>query len=176
MITDKAEIKIAMLAVYYAFAVEINASDAQESILATGEINPFDCQECERELIEEGLLKMSAENGETLCVITPAGTAIYEQGKNYMNGAALERIVSAALRHFEYICTGKRYSSDIIESDGGYYVVCSLKSQKRTYMETKFFFENRSDAFDALANCKEKPEVIFSGIETLMSGKINRMF
>ena len=175
MITDKAEIKIAMLAVYAAFAVEIDAANAQECILATGEINTFDCQECERELAEEGLISYCTVEGRLCCGITDAGCAMYEQGSRFMRKDLLDAVVSKALRHFEYISTRKKYSSELSEADGGYYVVCSLKSKDRTYMETKFFFDNRTDAFAALDICNESPETIFNGVETLMTGKIKHL-
>ncbi len=175
MITDKAEIKIALLAVYYAFAVEIDSADAQECILSTGQINTFDCQECERELAEEGYIRYCTIEEKLCCAITPAGCAMYEQGSLFMRKDLLDRIVSEALRHFEYICTGKKYSSELVEADGGYYVICSLKSNERTYMETKLFFDNSADAFNALDVCKESPETVFNGVETLMTGKIKHL-
>ena len=175
MITDKAEIKIALLAVYYAFGVEIDSADAQECILSTGEINTFDCQECERELAQEGFIRYCTIEGKLCCAITPAGSAMYEQGKQFMNKELLDSMVSRSLRHFEYICTGKKYTSELVEADGGYYVICSLKSKERTYMETKFFFDNSAEAFLALDNCKESPEVVFNGVETLVTGKIKHL-
>lgn len=175
MLNDKAEIKIALLGVYCAFGVEIDSADAQECILSTGEINVFDCQECERELAEEGFIRYCTIENKLCCAITPAGCAMYEQGSRFMRKETIDRIVSGALRHFEYICTGKKYSCDLVEADGGYYVVCSLKSKERTYMETKFFFDNSTEAFSALDNCKENPEVIFNGVETLVTGKIKHL-
>lgn len=175
MLTDKAQIKIAMLAVYCAFAVEIEAAMAQESILSVGEINVFDCQECERELIEQGLLRYCKIEGKLCCGITKSGVFTYEQGKGILRKDITDHIVSNALRHFESICSGRKYSTEMVEADGGYYVICALKSQQRTYMEAKFFFDNRNEAYSALQNCKERPEVVFSGVETLMTGKINHL-
>lgn len=176
MITQKAQIKLAILAVYYAFAVEVDASYAQESILSTGEINTFDCQECERELLEEGFLKASITDGKTCYGITDIGSYTYEQGRGIMQDSVLDSFVAQALRHFEYICSGKRYFADILEADGGYYVSCSLRSEKCTYMETKLFFTDKNKAYKAYMNCKERPEMINGGIETLMSGKLNDLF
>ena len=97
------------------------------------------------------------------------------EGKQFMNKELLDSMVSRSLRHFEYICTGKKYTSELVEADGGYYVICSLKSKERTYMETKFFFDNSAEAFLALDNCKESPEVVFNGVETLVTGKIKHL-
>jgi hypothetical protein len=176
MISDKAEIKVILLAVYRAFAIDIDEAVAHESILSSGEISAFDCQDCERELIEEGLLHMRVIDGKLCCGITKLGAGTYEQAKKLFREEVLDRIVSSVLRHFEYICSGKKYEAEIFEGDGGYFVKCSLKSQNRTYMETKFFFEKYEEASSALYNCRENPEMIFKGIETLMSGKINKMF
>ena len=175
MITDKAEIKIAMLAVYYAFAVEVEQRMAQESILSVGQINVFDCQECERELIEEGLLRYCTIEGKVCCGITGRGVLTYEQGKTLMKKNVLEPFVAEALRYFDSLCSGRKYKTDIFEADGGYYVTCALRSEKRTYMEAKFFFEDRREADEAYENCKRRPEVVFSGVETLMTGKINHL-
>ena len=175
MITDKAEIKIALLGVYYAFAVEIDSADAQECILSTGEIGVFDCQECERELVQEGLIRYCTIEGKMCCAITSAGCAMYEQGASIMRKEVLDKVISGSLRHFEYLCTGKRYSAELLDADGGCYVVCALKSKERTYMETKLFFNNKAEAFAALDICKENPEMIFNGVETLMTGKIKNL-
>jgi hypothetical protein len=88
----------------------------------------------------------------------------------------LNNFVASALRHFEYICSGKKYTADIEETDGGYYVICSLKSDKKTFMETKLFFADRNEAYNAYMNCKSKPEMINSGVLTLMSGKLNDLY
>lgn len=176
MIIDKAEIKIAILAVFCAFGVEIDASDAQESILSTGKIGVLDCQECQRELIEEGLLCMRTVDGKLCCGVTQAGACTYEEGKDLLRADVREAVVSEALRHFEYICSGRQYESELYDTDGGYYVVCSLKSKDRTYMETKYFFDRFEDAQKALDICRSKPEVIYKGIATLITGKINFLF
>lgn len=175
MITDKAEIKIALLAVYYAFAVEIDSANAQECILSTGEINVFDCQECERELAKDQLIRYCTIEGKLCCAITDDGCRMYEQGASIMRKDVLDGIVKKALRHFEYICTGKKYSAELVDADGGCHVVCSLKSSERTYMETKFFFDDKAQAFKALDICRENPEMIFNGVETLMTGKIKKL-
>lgn len=176
MITQKAEIKLAILAVYYAFAVEVDASYAQESILSTGEINTFDCQECERELLEEGFL-FSTQNDSKICYgITDIGSYTYEQGKGIMREEVLNSFVASALRHFEYLCSGRRYHAEIEEVQGGYYVTCTLKNEKHILMETKMFYSDRKSAYNAYMICKNTPEMINSGVETLMSGKLSKLF
>lgn len=175
MLTDKAQIKIIILGVFYAFAVEVKESDAQASLLSTGQFHPFDCQECVGELVEEGLLRRCTIEGDLCCGITPRGVFAYRQGEELVKPAVREELITRSLRHFESICSGRRYESHLEETDGGFYVICSLKSEKITYMETKFYFPDRGQAMQALEHCREKPEVVFSGVETLMTGKITRM-
>lgn len=175
MLTDKAQIKIAILGAYSAFSAEIPHSSAQESIVSAGEINVLDFSECENELIQEEMLAIVREDGSTLCGITPLGEAMFRAGKDIVDSDILDNCIKGAARHFDYICTGKKYVSEILEADGGYYVTCSLCSKDRVFMESKLFFETRSRAYEAYENCLKKPEVIFKGLETLMTGKINSL-
>lgn len=175
MLTDKAQIKIAILAAYSAFAAEIPHNSAQESIVSAGEINVLDFSESENELINENMLRLVNEDGKTLCGITPLGEAMFRAGKDIVSPDVLENCVKGAARHFDYICTGKKYVSEILEVDGGFYVVCSLRSKERTFMEAKFFFESRARAREAYENCLKNPEVVFKGLETLMTGRINSL-
>lgn len=175
MLENKAQMKLIILGVYYAFAVEMKESDATASIVATRAIHPSDCEECTKELCEEGLLHRCRIENEDCCGITPRGVFAYRQGEELVKPALREELIARALRHFESICSGRRYESHIENAENGFYVVCSLRSEKITYMETRFYFTDRSAATEALNHCLEKPEVVFSGVETLMTGKITRM-
>lgn len=175
MLSDKAQIKLIILGVYYAFAVEVKETDAAESILSTEQIHPFDCEECTSELIEEGLLRRCIVDGNACCAVTPRGVYTYRQGEELIAPAVRDELIARAVRHFESLCTGRRYDSYIEEVDGGYCVVCSLRSDTTVFMETRFRFTDKSEANAALSNCREKPEVIFNGVKTLITGKFNRI-
>ena len=175
MLTEKAQIKLLILGIYYAFAVEVKEGDAAASIAATGVIHPSDCEECTQELCDEGLLRRCTIEGDHCCGITPRGVYAYRQGEELIKPSMREEWIARALRHFESICSGRRYESHIEEAENGYYVVCSLRSEKITYMETRFYFTDRAAAAEALSHCREKPEVVYSGVETLITGKITRL-
>ena len=175
MLTDKAQIKLIILGVYYAFDVEMKESDASASIAATEAIHPSDCEECTGELCEEGLLHRCRIENEDCCGITPRGVFAYRQGEELVKPAVRDELIARALRHFESICSGRKYESHIEEAENGFVVVCSLRSEKITYMETRFYFTDRAEAMRALSHCLEKPEVVYSGVETLITGKITRM-
>lgn len=175
MLTDKAQIKIVILAAYSAFAAEIPHSSAQESIVSAGAFDVLDFSECENELINEGMLRLVTEDGKTLCGITPLGEAMFRAGKGIVEQDVIESAVKGAARHFDYICTGKKYVSEITEADGGFYVSCSLLLREHVLMESKLFFESRSLARVAYENCLKNPEIVFKGLETLMTGKITSL-
>lgn len=175
MLIDKAHIKIAILAVYSAFAAEIPHISAQESIVSAGQMGVLDFSECENELINEGMLRLVTDDGKTLCGITPLGEAMFRAGKDIVEQDVIDDTVKCAARHFDYICTGKKYVSEITEADGGFYVTCSLRMREHVLMESKLFFESRSLARVAYENCLKNPEVVFKGLGTLMTGKINSL-
>lgn len=175
MLTEKARIKLLILGIYYAFAVEVKEADATASVAATGVVHPSDCEECTGELCDEGLLHRCQIENDYCCGITPRGVYAYHQGEELIKPSLREEWIARALRHFESICSGRRYESHIEEVENGFCVVCSLRSEKVTYMETKFFFSDRTAAVEALRHCREKPEVVYSGVETLMTGKITRL-
>jgi hypothetical protein len=175
MFLDKAQIKLAMLSLYSAFGTDVDAAYAQESIVATGMINVLDCNECERELVEEGLLYYTGSDGRACCGITEYGEQTVARGITLLDKRELDEFMALALRRFEYICSGRKYTTELTETDGGYMLLCALRSKERTFMEVKLFFDSKHEALQAYECCNKKPEIVFGGLKTILTGKLDHL-
>ncbi len=176
MTDNKTKTKIFLMSIYDAIGIEVLPTEVQECLLSACDMSVFDCAECENELVSDGILVSVEYDGQTLYGLSERGEQILSVSRELVNKSELDSIVRGALRHFEEIHTGRYYYSEIQNADGGWFVILGLKCGERVIMETKLFFDNKPDAMEALSNCKEKPENIFSGLKTLMTGRINHLF
>lgn len=175
MMTEKAYIKIVILAVYNAIGAEVGEADVQESIISTGALNAFDYSESFAELVADGLLAAGRDEQKLVCKITELGVTRLGDASLLIKKDTLDDIVVRAVRHFEGIITGKWYDATLEETDGGWCVSFSQKSTERDIILSKMFFENKNDAYAAYMHCKSKPESVHNGISCVMTGEIMKL-
>ena len=174
MIDNKDQAKILMLYIFKEFDVEIDAGDAQASILATEEIPVLEYETCLGELIDAGHLMYYESEGKHYCGITELGKETIAELIEFIPKSTRELAIGRAIRQFKFIQSGKMYYHKYEAcEDGGAYITCGLKDRKRTLMETRIYFADDAEAEQAYRTSKEKPEMVYNGLLTVITGKID---
>lgn len=169
------EIKTIILSVYEAIDIDVDKTEVEQSILSTGVSDIFDYEECVRELIDAELLFLSDVDGKVFCGITQKGKETISQLDGVMPVAQRERAVKKAITYFESLHTGKFYSVDLEKSGDGYYIIEKYYTKEKVLMETKMYFDDHEKAMECYKTCELKPEMIYNGLMTIMTGKINHL-
>ncbi len=175
MMTEKAYVKIIILAVYNAIGAGVCEIEVQESIISTGEVNAFDYREALEELVADGMLYQEMIGSKLVCGINEVGESGLKQAELLIKKSVLDSIVTRSLRHFEAIHTGRWYDTEMIEADGGWYVIFSQKSKTAEQVVSKLFFEDKNNAYKTYRYCQEKPEAVHNGIVKVMTGDIIKL-
>ena len=173
-LTEKNDIKIFILYLLMNIEYPIDMTTLSDISVQDDFVLQFDFMDCFFELFESGAIACTFSDGEQLYSITDSGRKAAEALQSAILPAIRQRSLKSAYRLLSFKKTGAVISSDIKKEDnGGYTVSVSIRNKSGQVMSASVAAENEETAEKMRRNFDEKPELVYKGILSLLSGDVN---
>ncbi len=185
---DKNEIKIFILFLLDTIGYPLDYETIGSIVVQDGVVRYFDFADCFFSLLDAGHITQSDAGGAQLHLSgEPESSALYtvtDSGREVARalGETLmvtvrEQGVRAAVRHLSL----KRLGASVDQTyeplnDGRYLYRCSIRDPKGTMMQLELRVDSRRQLEQILHNYAERPEYVYRGVLSLLSGDVNYIF
>ena len=188
---EKNDIKIFILYLLKNLKYPLDFNTISDIVVQDEFVNYFDFAECFAELLDSGTIELIRAGGETvseatigkngrpekkdeLYSITENGVIVVEQLQSTLLNMIKEkslksamRLISFKQRGFEVKCSGAE------REDGKYDLHCEVIENKESLMEINLLVNDKQRYDQMMYNFNERPEVIYRGVVSLLTGDIN---
>ena len=173
-LTEKNDIKIFILYLLRNIEYPVDITTLSDISVQDDFVRQFDFMDCFFELIESGAIECAYADGEQLYSITDAGRKAAEAFQSEILPAIRQRSLKSAYRLLSFKKTGAVISSSVAEESGSRHIVSvSIKNKSGKVMEASVAVENGQTAEKMRRNFEEKPELVYKGLLSLLSGDVN---
>ncbi len=143
-------------------------------VLQDGIVNYFDFAECFGELLETANIEELRGQGAAKYRITEKGKTVSESLESDIMQLIREKSLKSAMRLLDFekrAWTVKRSYTEL--EDGKFEFSCKVLEHKKEHMSIKLVVENRRVLDRMLHNFDERPEVVYRGLLSILTGEIN---
>ena len=175
LLTEKNDIKIFILYLMRNIGYPLDFSNITDIVLQDEVVKYFDFAECFAELIETGnIAEEKDSDGETLYSITEQGKTVADDLQSDLFMMIRERSLKSALRLLSFKKRGSfvKCESTPLE-DGAFLLSCRIVESKEEVMNVTLKVEDKKQLDVMMHNFKERPEAVYKGLMTLLTGEIN---
>ncbi|MBO4217692.1 MAG: DUF4364 family protein [Clostridia bacterium] len=173
-LTEKNDIKIFILYLLMNIEYPIDMTTLSDISVQDDFVQQFDFMDCFFELFESGAIACTFSDGEQLYSITDSGRKAAEALQSEILPAIRQRSLKSAYRLLSFKKNGAVISAEVKKDGGDRYVVCvSIKNRSGLLMSASVAAENEENAEEMRRNFEEKPELIYRGMLSLLSGDVN---
>ncbi len=171
---EKNDIKIFILYLMRNIGYPMDFATVNDIVLQDGIVNYFDFAECFAELIETGNIEEMLGEGAAKYRITEKGKAVSESLESEIIQLIREKSLKSAMRLLDFEKKGWTVGRSYKElADGKFEFSCWVHEHKKDHMEIKIVLENRRVLDRILNNFDERPEVVYRGLMSILTGEIN---
>ncbi len=173
-LTEKNDIKIFILYLLMNIGYPIDMTTLSDISVQDDFVQQFDFMDCFFELFESGAIQCSFSDGEQLYSVTDAGKKAVEAFQSEILPTIRQKSLKSAFRLLSFRKTGAKVSSSVEKTDDGRFVVSvSISNKTGQVMSAKVTAENEQQAEKMKQNFEERPELIYRGLLSLLSGDVN---
>lgn len=177
---DKNDIKIFILYLLKNLNYPLDFNTIGDIVVQDEFVNYFDFAECFAELLDCGNIeKLPADKGadgehKELYRITQNGITIAEQLQSALLNMIKEKSLKSAMRLLSFKSRGSDVSCSYTErEDGRFDLHCEVSEKDNKILELGLIIESKYQLDKMLYNFNERPEVVYRGIISLLTGDIN---
>ncbi len=188
---DKNDIKIFILYLLKNIDYPLDFNTVSDIVVQDEFVNYFDYAECFGELLDAGAVEQLRFGEETLNEakigsngrpekknevyrITPKGVEIVEQLHSTLLNMIKEKSLKSALRYLSFKSKGSEVKcTHSKREDGKFNLHCEVIENIGTLLEVNILVENEQLLNQMVYNFNERPEVVYRGVISLLSGDIN---
>ena len=148
-------------------------------VMQTDYIMYLDLAESFGEMQDDGLVACvgKGDNGEDVFAVTERGRIVAAELKSDLLDSILDQSLACALRYLNFRKRGIEAKCKITPlPDGTYSVDCSFTEKGKDIFRTVLVVDSESRAKRMQANFRERPEVLFRGVNALLAGNVNYLF
>lgn len=138
-----------------------------------GVVDVFDFSEQFAYLLELGNISEIKESGTELYTISEQGKRISESLESTLSHTLRDYCLKRALTLLDFKKRGAEMSVTPYEENGKYYVKVKVTEKDTVKLDLKVEVEDESLQNKMLDNFNDKPDIIYKGIVSIMSGDIN---
>lgn len=172
---EKNDIKIFILYLMRNIGYPLDFSTITDIVLQDEIVKYFDFAECFSELLETGnIAEEKAEDGETLYSVTEQGKHVADSLQSDIFMMIRERSLKSALRLLSFKKRGsfiKCKSTPL--ADGSFSLCCQIVESKEEVLNITLKVDNKKQLDRMMHNFEERPEAVYKGLMTLLTGEIN---
>ena len=171
---DKNDIKIFILYLLGSVGYPLDFNTISDIVVQDDFVGYFDFAECFAELVDCGNIEIIHAEPNDLYRITPNGRLVAEQLQSNILGMIREKSLRSAMRVLSF----KSRGSDVkcrgeAREDGRYDLKCEIIEKGGPVMELKVVVDSKYQLDRMMTNFDRKPEVVYRGIVSLLTGDIN---
>lgn len=188
---DKNDIKIFILYLLKNLQYPLDFNTISDMVVQDEFVNYFDFAECFAELLDMGIIEQIrigddtraeasiGENGrpekkEELYRITEDGIGVVEQLQSNLLNVIKEKSLKSAMRMLSFKSRGSQVKCEgDRKEDGKYEFKCEILENKSTVLKIDLTVDTKEQLDKMLYNFDERPEVVYRGLITLLTGDIN---
>ncbi|MBR2473686.1 MAG: DUF4364 family protein [Clostridia bacterium] len=171
---EKNDIKIFILYLMRHVGYPLDFSNINDIVLQDGIVNYFDFAECFAELIDAKNIEELTEGEETLYAITEQGKSVSDSLQSDLMMMIREKSLKSALRLLDFKKKGlaSKYTWEPLP-DGRYLFNCRITERKADIMNVTLTVDNKKMLDRMLYNFDNKPETVYRGLLSVLTGEIN---
>ena len=188
---EKNDIKIFILYLLKNLKYPLDFNTISDIVVQDEFVSYFDFAECFAELLDLGTIEQLrvgdeivteasiGQNGRPekkneLYRITEDGVKVVEQLQSNLLGMIKEKSLKSAMRLLSFKSRGSEIKCTSSErKEGGYNLHCEIIENRSTLMNIDIVVENKQQLDAMMYNFNERPEVIYRGVVSLLTGDIN---
>lgn len=172
MLTERDDIKIFILFLLNKVGYAISYDELHDMAVQDGYITGFDYIEACDELLRNGNMVLTEENGERIVSITDKGIHIAETLHGRLLSSVREKAVKSAMRLLSFKKSGTKMTCEGAElSRGKYEFRCKINDNSGDVMELKIRVDSRKQLDAMVYNFENRPEFMYKGILALLTGE-----
>lgn len=176
---EKNDIKIFILYLLKNIGYPLDFNTISDIVVQDEFVNYFDFAECFAELLDSGNIEqLQTEGGPgktaELYSITDNGVTVVEQLQSSLLNMIKEKSLKSAMRLLSFKSRGSDVRCSWSErEDGRYDLRCEVIEKGAKLLELGLVIDTKYQLDKMLYNFNERPEVVYRGIISLMTGDIN---
>ena len=178
VIGGKRHVKIFLLYLMQNVHIPLDFVTWNEMVMQTDYVIYLDFAECFHELLDTGLILAcpDPDGGEDRYTVSERGRMVAEQMHTELLPSILEESLRCALRYLDFRKQGIRVRCQADPTEEGVRFVCSLEKDNVLLFRTELLLDSMARAEQLEKNFRERPEDIYRGIHSLLSGNVNYLF
>lgn len=184
---EKNDIKIFILYLLKNIAYPLDFNTISDIVVQDEFVNYFDFAECFAELLDSGTVEMHRvveatddinlgriEKNTELYNITENGVRVVEQLQSNLLIMIKEKSLKSAMRLLSFKARGSDIKCSGKErEDGRYDLHCEIIENRETMLSVDIVIDDKHQLDKMMYNFNERPEVIYRGVVSLLTGDIN---
>ncbi len=188
---EKNDIKIFILYLLKNLKYPLDFNTISDIVVQDEFVNYFDFAECFAELLDSGTIELirvgdeitneaaigkngRPEKKDELYSITENGVIVVEQLQSNLLNMIKEKSLKSAMRLISFKQRGFEVKCDGAErEDGKYDLHCEVIENKERLLEVNILVNDKQRYDQMMYNFNERPEVIYRGVVSLLTGDIN---
>ena len=173
-LTEKNDVKIFILYLLMNIEYPVDMTTLSDISVQDDFVQQFVFMDCFFDLFESGAISCSFAHGEQLYSITDAGRKAAEALQSEILPAIRQKSLKSAFRLLSFKKTGAVVDSSVTKEENGRYTVSvSIKNRTGRVMSASVTAEDEQSAENMRRNFDEKPELVYRGLLSLLSGDVN---
>ncbi len=170
MLTNRTEAELLAIFVFSSLPDEVTLSEAEEILLASGELDKMNIDEYIVSLEQSNQIYIKPRANEKYVGITETGLLVVSA---FAEKKQLFRIpINKAVRCYKKIVCGVDYRIDLVKAGSGSNVVFEMRMAGKTYFSTTLFFAKSMEALKVYNRIDNDPEAFYNGVMTVATGEI----
>lgn len=146
-------------------------------VMQTDYVMYLDFAEAFHDMLDNGLLSKTVEEGEELYSVTEKGRHVARELKSDLLPSILDQALSRALRYLNFKKRGIVPSCTVEPAENGRFrVTCRFTEQGECIFSQSLVVDTEDRAGRMKENFYERPEAIYRGVLALMAGNVNYLF
>ena len=174
LLKNKNDIKIFVLYLLENIGFPMDYATINDIALQDGFVNYFEFADAFAELLETGNIEEIQGDHEPLYKITVQGIEVAETLQSKLHGSIREKSLKSAVRFISFREKGTRvrFEFDILPNDR-FLSHCIISEKDDEIMRVSLKLESRAQLEKIRANFYDKPEIVYRGILSVLTGEIN---
>ena len=171
---DKNDVKIFILYLLRHVGYPIDFASVNDIVLQDGIVGYFDFAHCFNELIETGNIDEITENGKLLYKISEQGISVADSLSSEIIAYIREKSLKSAMRVLDFERKGWTTKQSYVPlDDGRFKYTCTILEHKKELVSITVVLDSQKTLEKMMYNFRQRPEVVYRGLFTVLTGEIN---
>lgn len=176
-ISAKRNVKIFVLFLMENINYPLDFVSINDIVMQTDYVLWLDFAECFYEMLDMGLIAYEEIDGEKYYFVTSKGSFVARELQSDILTAILDKSLEAAFRYLDFKKRGiEPRATYTIRSDRRFDLTCTILEKGNRIFETTIIVDSENRAIRMREMFMERPEIVYRGTMTLLTGKMNYLF